>query len=168
MDIEYRALIPEDSLQYRHIRLESLKLHPDCFGSKYLEQVNLKTLYFERLIEMGDENNVMLGAFHDSKLVGLCGVTPQSTETAEITQMYVEFDYRGNNIGVNLLSLAKKYASRQFNVATLKLAVYPENQSAIRAYDKSGFKITESTPDLAGNELCMVFEVAKLEALLHD
>ena len=40
MDIKYRELIPEDSLQYRHIRLESLKLNPDCFGSKYLEQVS--------------------------------------------------------------------------------------------------------------------------------
>jgi len=159
MDIKYRALIAEDSLQYRHVRLESLKLHPDCFGAKYLEQVNIQTLYFERLIEEGYENNIMLGAFHGSKLVGLCGVTPQSTETAEITQMYVEFGYRGNNIGVNLLSLAKKYASIQLKVATLELAVYPENQSAIRAYEKSGFKIAESMSNLSGNELCMVFEI---------
>jgi len=168
MDIKYRALMAEDSLQYRHVRLESLKLHPDCFGSKYLEQVNLKTLYFERLVEMGDQDNVMLGAFHGSKLVGLCGLTLESTETAEITQMYVEFDYRGNNIGVNLLSLAKKYASTQLKVDMLKLAVYPENQSAIRAYDKSGFKIAESMPDLANNEVCMVFKIAKLKALQHD
>ena len=84
--------------------------------------------------------------------------------------MYVEFSYRGNNIGVNLLSLAKKYASTQFNVATLKLAVYPENQSAIKAYEKSGFQVDESMPDLDENELCMVFEVERLKVkeFTHD
>ncbi|PKH06896.1 GNAT family N-acetyltransferase [Moritella sp. Urea-trap-13] len=161
MDIKYRALIPDDSLQYRHVRLESLKLHPDCFGSKYLEQVNFQTLYFERLIEEGCQNNIMLGAFHGTKLVGLCGVTPQSTDSANITQMYVESSYRGNSIGISLLSLAKKYASTELDVATLKLDVYPDNKSAIRSYEKSGFKIEDSMADLIGNEISMVFEVEK-------
>jgi len=71
MDIKYRALRTEDSLQYRRVRLDSLKLHPECFGAKYLEQVNLQTLYFEKLIADGDEKNIMLGAFDGSKLVGL-------------------------------------------------------------------------------------------------
>ena len=170
MDIKYRALNPEASLQYRHIRLESLKLHPDCFGSKYLEQVNLQTLYFERLIEEGCENNVMLGAFYESKLVGLCGITIQSSETAEITQMYVEFNYRGNSIGVNLLSLAKQYASTRFKVATLNLTVYADNESAISAYKKSGFKIDESMLDLDENEHYMEFEVetVKVKEFTHD
>ena len=170
MDIKYRALNPEDSLQYRHIRLESLKLNPDCFGSKYLEQVNLQTLYFERLIEEGCENNIMLGAFYESKLVGLCGITIQSSETAEITQMYVEFKYRGNSIGVNLLSLAKQYASTRFKVATVNLTVYADNESAIKSYEKSGFKIAESMPELDGNELYMEFEVEKIKvkAFTHD
>ena len=43
MDIQYRALMPADSFQYRQIRLESLKLHPECFGSGYQEQVNHPT-----------------------------------------------------------------------------------------------------------------------------
>lgn len=159
MDIKYRALIAEDSLQYRKVRLDSLKLHPDCFGSKYLEQVNLQTLYFERLIEEGCKNHIMLGAFDGSKLVGLCGVTPQSTDTADITQMYVESSYRGNSIGVNLLSLAQKYASTEFKVTTLKLDVYPDNQSAIRAYEKSGFKIEDSMAVRTENELCMILEI---------
>ncbi|MFT7680670.1 MAG: ribosomal protein S18 acetylase RimI-like enzyme [Moritella dasanensis] len=101
----------------------------------------------------------MLGAFDGSKLVGLCGVTPQSTDTADITQMYVESSYRGNSIGVNLLSLAQKYASTEFNVTTLKLDVYPDNQSAIRAYEKSGFKIEDSMAVRTENELCMMLEI---------
>ena len=170
MDIKYRALNPEDSLQYRNVRLERLKLNPDCFGSKYLEQVNLQTLYFERLIEEGCENNIMLGAFYESKLIGLCGITIQSSDTAEITQMYVEFNYRGNSIGVNLLSLAKKYASTRFKVAILNLTVYADNESAIRSYEKSGFKIAESMPDLDEHELYMEFEVetVKVKAFPHD
>jgi len=83
----------------------------------------------------------------------------QSIATANITQMYVEFGYRGHNIGVSLLSLAKQYASTPFNIDTLELAVYPQNQSAIRTYEKSGFKITESMLNLNGNELCMVFDL---------
>lgn len=157
MDIKYRTLKPEDSLQYRHVRLESLKLHPECFGAKYLEQVNIQTLYFERLIQDGYESNIMLGAFDGNKLVGLCGVIEVSSDVAEIIQMYVESGYRGKSIGVNLLSLAKLYALTELNAVTLKLAVYPENKSAIRSYEKSGFTMTESTADLTDGEICMVF-----------
>lgn len=162
MDIKYRTLKPEDSLQYRHVRLESLKLHPECFGAKYLEQINIQTLYFERLIQDGYESNIMLGAFHGNKLIGLCGVTEVSSDVAEIIQMYVESGYRGKSIGVQLLSLAKQYASTELNVTTLKLAVYPENQSAIRSYEKSGFKVQALAADLTDGELCMVFEIEVL------
>ncbi|MFT5880605.1 MAG: hypothetical protein ACI86X_001734 [Moritella sp.] len=41
MEIQYRALMPGDSFQYRQVRLDSLKLHPECFGSGYRDQVKL-------------------------------------------------------------------------------------------------------------------------------
>lgn len=55
MDIQYRMLSPEDSFLYRTVMLESLKLHPDCFGSGYEKQVALPQLYFERLIIEGNK-----------------------------------------------------------------------------------------------------------------
>ncbi|EAS41338.1 N-acetyltransferase [Photobacterium profundum] len=159
MEIQYRALMPEDSFQYRQVRLESLKLHPECFGSGYTEQVKLPKLYFERLIEDSSQENIMLGAFHGSKLVGLCGVVTQSTKTAEIIQMYVDSDYRGIGLGVNLLSLAKKYASTRLKVAALNLIVYRNNESAIRAYEKSGFQVVESMSDFNENEYYLAFTI---------
>jgi len=157
MDIQYKALMPEDSTQYRQIRLESLKLHPDCFGSGYQEQSKLPKLYFERLIEESNQENIMLGAFSGGKLVGLCGLVTHPIETAEIIQMYVDFKYRSIGIGVNLLTLAKEYAAVRLKVATLELTVYRDNASAIRAYEKSGFQVIESTHDLNTNEIYMNF-----------
>lgn len=141
MDIQYRMLSPEDSFLYRSVRLESLKLHPECFGSGYEKQAALPQLYFERLIIEGNKQNIMLGAFDCERLVGLCGVTFQESDSAEIIQMYVHADYRGNGLGANLLVLAKKHAVETLQVSTLTLSVYEDNAAAMNTYRYSGFEV---------------------------
>lgn len=42
MEVYCRVLEAEDSRAYRELRLESLKLHPECFGSGYEKQVKSK------------------------------------------------------------------------------------------------------------------------------
>jgi hypothetical protein len=51
MNISYRKLAPDESKQYREIRLESLRLHPESFDSGYEEQSKLPKLKFEKAIE---------------------------------------------------------------------------------------------------------------------
>ncbi|MEI8631316.1 GNAT family N-acetyltransferase [Vibrio sp. PP-XX7] len=99
----------------------------------------------------------MLGAFFGRELIGLCGLKTVSTEAAEIVQMYVDSSYRGNSVGVNLLSLAKQYTVSRLEVSKLILIVYTENVSAINTYEKSGFQIDMLKSGGDEGELYMTF-----------
>lgn len=144
MDINYRALTPQDSADYRSLRLESLRLNPDCFCASYSEQVQLPQLYFEKLIADSDPAHIMLGAFHGQQLIGLCGLSKRSPETAAISQMYVNPSYRGQGIGAGLLRLAKELGRTQLQVSGLSLVVLAANQRAIKTYQASGFQLDSS------------------------
>jgi RimJ/RimL family protein N-acetyltransferase len=56
--------------------------------------------------------------------------------------MYVEPEYRGKNINGEIVSRLLDWIKRK-NLVEIQLEVYAENQSAIKAYAKAGFK-----PDL--------------------
>ena len=53
--------------------------------------------------------------------------------------MYVEPDYRGKGINQLILNDLKKWSQSQ-NVHHFVLTVYPDNDIAIRAYQKAGFR----------------------------
>lgn len=156
MEIYCRMLKAEDSRAYRILRLESLKLHPECFGSGYEDQVKLAQLYFEKLIEQESINSIMLGAFIDRELIGLCGLTPATSTQVEIIQMYVVNKNRGRGVAFKLLDLAKDYLEH-FNSNSLTLTVYKTNLSAIKTYQNAGFNIVNSQND----EIEMAFVFAQ-------
>ena len=137
---EFRVLEVDDSLKYRNLRLESLKLHPECFGSDYETQSQLPKLYFERLIEEGSKESAMLGAFMGTELVGICGLTPSGINQVEVIQMYVVEKFRGQCIAQSLLEFGKSYLEK-LNCNSMILTVYEENQQAFKLYQKVGFNI---------------------------
>jgi ribosomal protein S18 acetylase RimI-like enzyme len=53
--------------------------------------------------------------------------------------MYVLPEYRGKGVNKKIMDELKKWAKEQ-NVTELRLEVYIENESAIRAYEKLGFE----------------------------
>ncbi|MBN3493578.1 GNAT family N-acetyltransferase [Vibrio neptunius] len=153
MEFRCKVLKSEDSLKYREVRLESLRLHPECFGSGYEAQAKMPKLYFEGLIESNSQESVMIGAFFDEKLIGLCGLTPSDESSLEIIQMFVFSDFRGHGVAQKLLEKAKSILNNR-NEVRLKLTVYSDNTEAIKAYEKSGFIDVSSVE----NELFMTFE----------
>lgn len=66
--------------------------------------------------------------------------------------MYVEPDYRGKGINKLILNALKKWSETQ-NVDHFVLTVYADNDIAIRAYEKAGFKkdLIEMTLSLSSN-----------------
>ncbi|MGF1765550.1 GNAT family N-acetyltransferase [Aliivibrio kagoshimensis] len=153
MEIRCRVLKSEDSLKYREVRLESLRLHPECFGSGYEAQSKMPKLYFEGLIEINSQESIMIGAFVDDKLIGLCGLTPSGESSLEIIQMFVFSDFRGRGVSRKLLNEAKSILSLR-QETSLQLTVFASNVIAIKAYEKSNFMRKSSV----GNELLMSFE----------
>ncbi len=52
--------------------------------------------------------------------------------------MYVDPNHRGKEINKKIIEALKDWASSQ-NIPELRLDVYAENASAIKAYEKAGF-----------------------------
>jgi RimJ/RimL family protein N-acetyltransferase len=146
MKISYRKLLPDDSHQYRTIRLESLKAHPESFSSNYEEQSKLPKLMFEKAIEEPYDDRYVIGAFHKKELIGICGFVPFTLDTfpdmvnvGTIIQMYVRAAYRGRKIGSNLVKTLVDEAFKIPDIRQIVLGVREENTSAIRVYEGAGF-----------------------------
>ena len=55
-------------------------------------------------------------------------------------QVYVEPGYRGQNVGENLLRHVLDYAFGQEGIEQVQLSVIASNKTAIKLYEKLGFK----------------------------
>ena len=152
MVINCRVLESDDVPSYRDIRLESLKLHPEAYGSNYDTERKKSELFFENQIKNQSSENLMIGAFHHSMLVGLCGLITIENDQFSIVQMYVKSAYKGQGIGQALLSKAKSLLL-QYQRSGLVLTVYEHNKQALNSYIQAGFQETSRRE----NEIVMQF-----------
>jgi RimJ/RimL family protein N-acetyltransferase len=144
MPIIIRKLQPHESSIYRQIRLACLKNAPDNFGSTHEEEVLLAKLKFETYIENNSPDHFMFGAFDRGKLIGIAGFNRMERRRAmhpgELVQVYVDSNYRGQNIGEKLLRSVLAYAFNLDGIEQIELSVIAGNQTAVRLYEKLGFK----------------------------
>jgi RimJ/RimL family protein N-acetyltransferase len=152
MKIVYRKLLPSESAQYREIRLESLKAHPDSFGSSYQDQSRMPKLMFEKAIEQPYDSRFVIGAFEQKELIGICGFVPFTLdffhdleEAGTIIQMYVKPAYRGRKIGLDLVKAVIEEAFKLLGITKIVLGVKEDNMNAIRVYKKAGFLTLNAT-----------------------
>jgi diamine N-acetyltransferase len=151
MKITYAKLSPTHAKQYRELRLESLKLYPNFFGSNFEEQGKLPELRLEHAIREQDPNAFAIGAFAEdslidnSGLVGICGFLAHNDydldETGTLIQMYVRKTFSGQKIGVGLTKIVLAEAFKLANIKQVILGVHPQNSKAIRVYEQAGFQV---------------------------
>lgn len=142
MNYIIRELKSSESKKYREIRLEALREYPEYFGSNYNEQCKLEKLYFERIIEENFSNGLMVGAFLDTDLIAICGVsfnTHLIPKAGELIQMYVQKKYQGNNISKELITFIFENVKKQKGIESIVLDVNKNNVFAIRTYINCGF-----------------------------
>lgn len=143
-EVSFKKLHPENSKEYRAIRLESLQQYPIHFGSTYEDQKQKETLFFEGLIETSHPECFVIGAFLNNTLIGICAFYKFSDERykhrGEILQMYVQPKYQNHNIGFNLLKTALKEAFKTADLEQIELEVITRAKSAYKIYEKAGFK----------------------------
>jgi RimJ/RimL family protein N-acetyltransferase len=151
MDIIFKCLGSEDSKRYREIRLESLKAHPEAFGSSYEEQRLLPKLMFEKALEQPIDDRFVVGAFDQETLIGICGFVPfvldeglDLSKAGTIIQMYVRPSHRNRKIGLNLVIAVIEKAFRLPDIEQIVLGVNESNKSAMRVYEQAGFRTLES------------------------
>lgn len=144
MPIIIRKLQPHESAIYREVRLACLKNVPQYFGSTFEEEILNPKFMFETFIENDSPDHVMFGAFDDKRLIGITGFNRMARQRAmhrgEVVQVYVDSNYRGQNIGEKLIRRVLDYAFNLEGIEQVQLSVIANNQTAINLYEKIGFK----------------------------
>jgi ribosomal protein S18 acetylase RimI-like enzyme len=139
MNIQYRKLLPEESVVYRAIRLESLKKFPESFCADYEEALKTEKFRIEYDIENQLAERFVLGAFNEDQLIGICTFVKDENDRGNIYQMYVKEEYQGRNIGLHLIQKVIEEACSHFKSIEIYLEVKHNNAKAFNLYKKIGF-----------------------------
>jgi ribosomal protein S18 acetylase RimI-like enzyme len=110
----------------------------------FIKESDINYYDIQNLIDSGDSEMVV--AEIDGQMVG-CGYAQirkskpywKESQYVYLGFMFVHPDYRGQGINQMILDHLKEWAKSK-NIFELRLDVYVENESAIRAYQKAGFK----------------------------
>lgn len=149
MDVVCQILAAQHIPAYRQLRLESLRMNPECFGASYDAEKEKPVLFFEEQIRSQTET-VMIGAFDNQQLIGICGLIAMDDEKYLLVGLYVTAEYRGLGISMQLVQHAQAILAQSMRTAMV-LTVYESNQAAFALYKKAGF-VYQST---LGEEIVM-------------
>ncbi|MFL0497854.1 GNAT family N-acetyltransferase [Priestia megaterium] len=138
--MKIRLLNELDVQQYRYIRLESLKKHPESFGSSYEEEKDFSIRrYNDQII-----SSYVFGAFKNSELIGILTLKKEHLvklrHRANITTMYVSPINRNQGVGKKLLTTCIEKIKILEDVEQIYLTVASTNHAAKNLYLSLGFK----------------------------
>jgi RimJ/RimL family protein N-acetyltransferase len=140
MIYQIRALTVADAAEFRRVRLDALRLHPEAFAADYAEEAALSEAQFaERLSAPG---LTRFGGFAGNKLVGLVGLSiragAKEDHKAYLFSMYVDAAHRGTDVARRLVETVIAGA-RDAGAVVLQLSVTVGNLAAQRLYRRMGF-----------------------------
>ncbi|KYG63879.1 hypothetical protein AZI86_13760 [Bdellovibrio bacteriovorus] len=96
------------------------------------------------------DSDIILAAFHDSKMVGLCnGHSYKDIKRKHRAGLGVSIhqDYRGCGLGMKLMSTLIENMKRFNHVTIIELDVMTNNSAAVKMYEKLGFKKAGTFPN---------------------
>lgn len=141
-----RKLTPADVPQYRPLRLEALRLHPEAFSSDYEEESQAPQETFA--LRMPPPPSQLVGAFlgdntEDPRLVGMAGLIVQARaklrHKAQLVGMYVAPPFRRNGVACALVRRVIDEA-QALRLHVLLLGVTADNEPARQLYAQCGFR----------------------------
>ncbi|AJY75628.1 GNAT family N-acetyltransferase [Paenibacillus beijingensis] len=140
-----RILQESDAPLYQDLRLSSLQINPDAFGSTYEREVDfsLETVA-ERIKPTKDK--FVLGAFDErGSLVGMVTfVRVNSLKAAHkgnVYGMYVAPELRGKRLGKSLMLELIRQTRDCDGLEQINLTVVSNNDSAKKLYESVGFEV---------------------------
>jgi ribosomal protein S18 acetylase RimI-like enzyme len=136
-----RPLDAADADEFRRVRLDALRLHPEAFAAAYEDECLLDRAQFaEKLVMPG---LTRFGAFTRQQMVGLVGLQVPSgfkvRHKAHLFSMYVADGHRRTGLADQLVQ-AVIDAARASGAAVLQLTVTAGNAPAQSLYKRMGFQ----------------------------
>jgi ribosomal protein S18 acetylase RimI-like enzyme len=142
MNYLVRPLVTADADEFRRVRLDALRLHPEAFAASYEDECVLDAAQFaERLTTPG---LTRFGAFAREEMVGLVGLHlpsgPKVRHKAHLFSMYVAAGHRRTGLADRLVQ-AVIDAAREAGALVLQLTVTAGNAPAQLLYKRMGFQV---------------------------
>ncbi len=144
-----REASPADAVQYRELRLGALLDSPIAFSADYQRNLSHPPKYWEEMLTMHADESTIFLAEYESDLIGTTGImrgsTPKTRHGATIWGVYVRPEWRGLHIAEELIKSCFGWAKNR-EIVIVKLGVAAVNKSAVRCYERCGFKIYGTEP----------------------
>lgn len=163
--IHIRPAHERDAPNYRKLRLDALRNHPEAFSSDYNKNETFPSSYWEKRLQTIGEKEMIYFAAHNQSLIGMCGLyqgeSPKTQHTGILWGVYVRSDWRGYHIAQEMVNSCLLWG-RTKGIFVVTLAVITTNTSAIHFYHRCGFKVYGIQPqaifcnDVMYDELLMV------------
>ncbi len=139
-----RLLEQSDWQAFKTLRMKALLEHPESFGASFNEESKLTAEASQQQFNSSD----LFGAFINNELVGCAGFFIYSPEKMHhrgcIFSMYTNATFRGRGTADALVKTVIAHAKK--HVLQLHLTVVTSNHTAIRLYQKNGFRIYGTEP----------------------
>ena len=137
-----------DTEQFRDLRLFALQDAPTAFSADLdINRKHTKRFWEDRL--KPDPHGIIFFAEHDNQLIGMTGIrrgeSSKTKHSAGIWGVYIRPKWRGLRIAEGMIDSCCEWAKLR-DVQLVKLAVVSTNKSAIRLYERSGFKVYGTEP----------------------
>jgi RimJ/RimL family protein N-acetyltransferase len=139
-----RILQESDAESYQKLRLNSLKVNPEAFGSTFERESKFSIETFEERLKP-TKDKFVLGAFvFSGSLVGIVAFVRENslktTHKGNIYGMYVSPELRGKGLGKTLLLELIKLVRDHDGLEQINLTVVSNNDSAKKLYESVGFE----------------------------
>jgi len=139
ISLKVRRLEASDVADYRELRLEGMKAHPESFGASWESEAEKPISWWAERLETA---TVFGGWVNDSPLVGVAGLavydTPKMRHKGVLWGMYVRPGARGTGLAAALVQQVVAHARTL--VEQVCLTVAASNVAARRLYGAAGFE----------------------------
>ncbi len=149
-----KPLTSDDSLEFKNLRLETLKNDPLSWYSKYDVEKDFATERFaSRIINaMNPPIFGYYGYFENNKLVGYLQISDnywaKKSHMATISDVCVSTSKRKSGVGTKLMQfIIDKVKSEVPYIEQLELWVNSKNDAAAKFYEKLGFEKVAEIPN---------------------
>jgi ribosomal protein S18 acetylase RimI-like enzyme len=140
--VTIRRAVLADVARVRALRLRALESDPDAFGETLAEALARPEADYVDWVG-SPERGMFVAADADGSLVGMAvgaaAPVEDRGETAALFAMWVAPEARGHGVGAALIEAVEGWA-RDEGYSRIGLGVTTSNESAIRLYERNGFR----------------------------